>query len=413
MNVLTDLSNDAALIVPNYLKDTIANLPATISDILDVPFAGLPRIELGESTTALDADRVILLIIDGLGQNLYEKADSKVFDLGVETAVHTTLTSIFPSTTVAALSSMWTGVAPAQHGLLGLKMFFPEFATAGQMIRFTPIFKNVPDALVDAGLELETFLQYEGFCEQLTRFDIETHVFKGKSIVDSALSQMHGRGVTETYGVTTFAEMLVRMRGLIEGKLDAKLFVSGYWSTVDTLSHSFGWTHDAVMAELVALFWQIKHVFVEQLSHEARQNTLLLLVADHGQTICPPEQHVFLSDHPKLERMLFMRPTGEPRVAFLYTKHRKEAAVIDYIKQNLGHAFLPIAGSEALKMGLFGPQPFVEEAEQRVGDVVVIAKEGYGLFAEQERSKADKLLGRHGSLTFDEMRVPLLGYRLG
>jgi predicted AlkP superfamily pyrophosphatase or phosphodiesterase len=48
------------------------------------------------------------------------------------TAVSHQLTSIFPSTTVAALSSFWTGAAPAQHGMMGLNIFFPQMAAAGR-----------------------------------------------------------------------------------------------------------------------------------------------------------------------------------------------------------------------------------------------------------------------------------------
>lgn len=409
-----ELNESKALIVPDYFENTIANLPATVSSALDVPFAGLPPIgEQRVTAVTPNTARVILLIIDGFGYNLYNRANPALFDLASETAVASTLTSIFPSTTVTALSSIWTGVAPAQHGMLGLKMFFPEFATAGQMIRLTPMFRNVPDALVDAGLEPASFLQYRGFGEQLAESGIETHVFKGKGIVDSALSKMHGRGVTEQYGVTTFAEMLMRVRTLVESRLENKLFISAYWPSIDTLSHTFGWQHGAVMAELEALFEQIQRELIGKLSREARRNTLLLIVADHGQTVCPPEQHIFVSDHAELARMLFMRPTGEPRVPFLHTRHGAESDALDYISQHLDHAFLPVSGRAALDMGLFGPPPFIEEAAQRVGDVVAIAKEGYVLFAEQERDSANKLYGRHGSLTIDEMRVPLLGYRLG
>lgn len=410
---LNDLKQHG-LIAPNYANGSIANLPATISQLLNVPFTGLSPIADQQFTPSLEgAKRVVLLIIDGFGKNLYEQSDQSLYAFEHAEKATTTLSSIFPSTTVAALSSIWTGVAPARHGMLGLKLFFPEFATAGQMISFTPTFKKLPDALVDAGLEPKAFLQYQGFCEQLTQQGVSSHIFKGKEIVNSALSYMHGRGATEEIGVATFAEMLTQMRSLIASKLNEKLFISGYWPTIDTLSHAHGWSHETVTAELEALFFQIKHSFINKMSAAEREGTVLLIVADHGQTVCPAEKHIFLADHPDLEKMLFMQPTGEPRVVYLHTKHGCETAVIQYINTHLSHAFLPLSGKDALAMGLFGPPPFVDEAEQRVGDVVVIGKDQYTLFTGADQEEANKFYGRHGSLTSDEMLVPLLGYRLG
>ena len=90
-----------------------------------------------------------------------------------------------------------------------------------------------------------------------------------------------------------------------------------------------------------------------------------------------------------------------------------ETAVVEYINQQLGHAFVAIPSTIALENGLYGPPPFVADTLAPIRDVIVIAKSGHVLLTEPEREKANKMIGRHGSLTVAEMVVPLLGYRLG
>ncbi|KAA3653646.1 MAG: hypothetical protein DWQ04_35075 [Chloroflexi bacterium] len=398
---------------PAYDGGSIGNVPATVAELLGVSFDGLPPLHDGLwQPVAGGVKRVVVIILDALGLNLMRAMGDEVNELVGETAVSSHLTSIFPSTTVAALSSLWTGAAPAQHGLLGLKMFFPEFATAGQMLSFSPVFKRYRDALIDAGMEPESFLQVPGFAEQLLAGGVPTYAFKGTQIIDSALSKMHGRGVSGDFGIKTAADMFVQMRQILEEKPGQPMYICGYWPTIDSLSHTHTWDGASVRAELVALLSQLRRDLLGALSLAARKDTVLFVVADHGQVKTPVAEHVYVSDHPELEKMLFMRPVGEPRVAYLYAKHGCQDDVVDYINRELGHAFVALRGETAVSSNLFGPKPQVETIHERIGDVVVIAKAGYVLLREKEREHAHVMIGRHGSMTRAEMEVPWLGYRL-
>jgi len=241
---------------------------------------------------------------------------------------------------------------------------------------------------------------------------IPTFAFKGYEIVDSVLSQMHGRGVKESFGVITFADMMVQMRELLHKRAGEPLFINAYWPTIDSLSHYHTWQGTAVTAEVRAIFYQLQTEFLDALTDAARQDTAFFIVADHGQELTPLSHQIFLSDHPELEKMLFMRPTGEPRVVYLYTKHGCHEAAIDYINTKLGHAMTAVASQDALAAGLFGPEPFATNVADRFGDVVAIMRGGYTLFSEAERPKAHRMIGRHGGMTHAEMQVPWLGMRL-
>lgn len=68
---MTDLTLPDNFVWPDYTGGSIANIPATVAALLDVPFTGLPplRQPLWETLTG-DARRVVLLVLDGFGGNL-------------------------------------------------------------------------------------------------------------------------------------------------------------------------------------------------------------------------------------------------------------------------------------------------------------------------------------------------------
>ena len=72
-----------------------------------------------------------------------------------------------------------------------------------------------------------------------------------------------------------------------------------------------------------------------------------------------------------------------------------------------------LPSDEALDLGLFGNGPYAPHTRDRLGDIVMIMRNGALYLNPEEVSKAHKLNGRHGGLTADEMNATWLGFRLG
>jgi hypothetical protein len=179
---------------------------------------------------------------------------------------------------------------------------------------------------------------------------------------------------------------------------------------IDTLSHFRLWDSAAVAAEIGSLFQQIETSFLNTLSDKARQDTLFFIMADHGQVALP--HLVYIEDHAPLQQALFMKPTGDPRVTYLYAKHGRQQQIIDYINHNLGDAMVALSSEQALAAGLFGPGGGTAVASERLGDVLVIMRQGFVLVTQAMAPTAKRLIGGHGSLTAAEMEVPWIGLRL-
>lgn len=410
------LSLPPEFILPDYNGRSLANVPATIAALLGKPFAGLPPLNEPLWRPLLHGSpirRVVALLVDAMGWNLFER-ERVAFSAALPApAVQGQMTSVFPSTTVAALSSLWTGVAPAGHGLMGLNLFFPEYAALGNMIGFSPYFGRYPDALIEAGLQTETFLEVPGLAEQLSAAGVPVYSFKGYDIVDSGLSQMHDRGVTKQYGILGLADLLVEVRKLLEERAAEPLVAMAYWPLVDTLSHFRGWESAAAAAELHAIFLQIQTLLFAPLSQAAREGTVFLLLADHGQTAAPQGQQLLIESHPEFRRLLLMQPGGDSRTAYLYARQGQQQALLAYLNTHLGHAMVALPAADALAAGLFGPQPHASKTAERVGDVIAIMRDGYMLIPQFNQEFMSRFISMHGGLTADEMLVPFLGWRLG
>ncbi|MEI2608949.1 MAG: alkaline phosphatase family protein [Candidatus Promineifilaceae bacterium] len=398
---------------PDYQGGSIANVAPTAAALLHIPFIGLPPLrDTFWHALAGDIRRVIVFTLDALGWNLIQQEQEALTSLLQQAKTVAKITSVFPSTTVNALSSIWTGAAPAQHGLVALRMLMPDQAVLGNMISWGANFTWGEETLVKAGVDPEKFLAVPGVAEQFAAAGVPTYDFKSYAFVDSPLSKMHGRGVKKRYGIRSMADMVVQIRQLLESQPDTPMYISAYWHEVDNLSHYRGPHHETTAAEVRTVLHLIEEELIGRTNAAARNHTAVFIIADHGQIVTPPEQFIHLDGHPELQKMLFMRPAGEPRVTNFYARHGCVEDVIAYLHTYLGHAIWAIRADEALEMGLYGSPPYAPDVAHRLGDVIAVTRAGYGLFPPDEKEKAAKMIGRHAGLTVAEMEAPFLGFRL-
>ncbi|MEZ4515477.1 MAG: alkaline phosphatase family protein [Chloroflexota bacterium] len=122
-----------------------------------------------------------------------------------------------------------------------------------------------------------------------------------------------------------------QIRTHLEQSQDTKSLLIGYWSKVDTLSHYHGWDSPQTAEELTRVLTTVQSELFEQLDPAAVEGTVVLMLADHGQTIIPHSRHIYLEAHPELHRMLLMRPAGELRVPYLYARQGARDDVLAYL----------------------------------------------------------------------------------
>ena len=118
-------STAPAPVLPDYQGACIANV---ISRVLSAQ-SHSPATSSSSSTThdwlpeaAEHADQVVLLVLDGLGWNQLRARSALAPNLSAAAGIDRPITSVAPTTTAAALTSITTGRPPSDHGILGYRL---------------------------------------------------------------------------------------------------------------------------------------------------------------------------------------------------------------------------------------------------------------------------------------------------
>jgi hypothetical protein len=277
------------------------------------------------------------------------------------------------------------------------------------MILHAPIsFENDAGSLAKAGFKPEQFLGQPTLGAHLASYGVRSYAMQHRSIIRSGLSQMFFKDV-DVHGFYTPSELWVNLRHLVESAPRQRQYLWVYTGELDHFSHFYHPDDERTVAEFADFSRAFEQHFLDRLSPAIRQGTLVLLTADHGQIATRQNAAYDLRNHPELRKRLHILPTGENRLMYLFTRPGQADLVRLYFEQTWPGKFAFLDPAEAVEKGLFGPGTPHPRLTDRLGDVIVAARnEAYLWWADKENI----LVGRHGGLSADEMVVPFLSVML-
>ncbi len=404
------LSLDETTIHPNYHGGSIFNLPASICHALGA--APLSAEPLGAELLITDAPhirRIILVLVDALSlhrlQRWMSDGTAPVWKSLVEQGRLAALTSVVPSTTSTALTTLWTGKSPAEHGIVGYELWLKEYGVVSDMIQHKPItFENDNGSLAKAGFKPEQFLSLPTLGTHLASHGVRSYALQHRSIIRSGLSQMYFKDV-DLHGYLTPSELWVNLRHLVEARPTERQYFWVYTGQIDHFSHYYHPDDERTAAEFGDFSRAFEENFLERLSPANRGGTLLVLTADHGMIATRQTAQYDLRNHPGLRDLLHILPTGESRLMYLFTRPGAAEGIRIYFDEHWPGQFTFLDPCEVVEKGLFGPGKPHPRLADRLGDMIVVAHQDAYLWWQD---KENILVGRHGGLSPDEMVVPLL-----
>jgi len=343
------------------------------------------------------AARVCLLLVDGLGWELLRANPGAAPFLN--SIAQEPLTTGFPATTAASLSSLGIGVPPGEHGLVGYTMALPGYDRAFNTLTWS-LYGIGPRVDLVNEVVPEAFQPIPTLAERAAAAGVRIHHLGPAFHEWSGLTRAIGRGERfhAADSLEAVAEGALRL-------LDApRAFVFGYHPRLDAAGHVRGVASQAWKDELVAVDHAVR-LMAEQLPSDS----LLVITGDHGMVDLRPEERLDLADHPDLAAGVRILG-GEARARYVGTEPGATADVLSAWRSKLGDRMWIWTPEEAIATGIFGPR-VSDRARERIGDIVAAAHGRVGIVERNVDPAQARLNGHHGSLTAAEQLVPLLVYR--
>ena len=352
------------------------------------------------ATRLAEAQHIVLLLVDGLGQNLLATLPP---DAALRQYLHATLHSVFPSTTAAAIGTVLSGLAPAAHGLTGWHV---RQGTPPRTLAVLPLTAReagrTPTADELPALLPELF-PYPTLFTQLTR---HSTVLTPRHIADSPFNRWHTRGA-EVVAHDGIADLCAQIPERLRNA-QAPHYLYAYHAEIDSLAHRHGWRSAEVRAALRAL----DAAFATLVDTLRGQDVWLIVTADHGFIDTAAERQIVLDAHPELATLLASPLSGEQRVAYAHVQPGRQAEFARYVHRHLAHAIELHASAELVAAGVFGPPPNHPGLLARVGDFTLLMREDWTLKDWLPGERRFRLIGQHGGMSAGETRIPLIAARL-
>lgn len=363
--------------VPAYGGGCIDNVVPAVLHGDGEPPAWMPQ-------PAVGAAQVVLLVLDGLG---WEQLQERPGLAPTMTAMAGgPITTVAPSTTAAALTSITLGAPPAVHGIVGYRLRVT--GGAGDQVLNVLRWKT-GDGDARASIPPESFQSMGPFG------GTKPAVVTRAEVAESGFTRAHMAGA-RMYGWRMPSTLVATVAALLR---DGERFIYAYYDGVDKVAHEFGFgpTYDA---ELVAAD-RLVHDLIGVLPAEAA----LLVVSDHGQVDVGDHVLALAPDVAGLTTFV----SGEGRFRWLHARPGMQDRLAEAARAAYEDVAWIRTQDEAVAEGWFGG-PLTPHVAQRLGDVVIAPRERVAILDPADPGE-QWMRCRHGSLTPEEMLVPLLASR--
>jgi len=334
---------------------------------------GLPALD--EALEKHAYKHVILLVLDGMGQAQLETLPEDAF---LRRHWKQSISSVFPPTTVAAISSIETGLTPAETGWLGWCQWFGEIG-------------HVVDVFTGRDSEREkehfhkpnpgpAYMPKSALWEDITK----TGLAQGHCLMSHRGHYKSSRDMTRK---------LLRI-----GRKEGRRFTYCYCNEPDSTLHVHGSGRKAGR--------KIKQLnkACARLARRMR-DTLLIITADHGHIDIA--RHMSVAEHPALLDTLRCGVDIEARALGCRVKPGRESDFVRAARAAFGDDTEILSREDMLKLQIFGNLDGEKDYPrllERMPDFLLLPPTG----AEISRGAGKGFKSSHGGSDPREMEVPVV-----
>ena len=381
-------------------------------------FAGIPN-RIKNAFASKKYDAVVLFFVDAFGWRFYERFQDAAFIKRI--AKHgkiEKLTSQFPSTTAAHVTTLHTGLPVGVTGVHEWFYYEPKvdriiapllFSVAGTKGRDTLSVKNVKAAeLYPKGI----------FYPELKKMGVDSFNFGLRDYTPSTYGNVIMAG-SEMRSFKTLSEAFVNMGVLLEEQKNPT-YIQLYFDKIDSIAHEYGPNGAQTEAEIETFLLMMEHYF--ERTFKGKKRILFMMTADHGMCEVDPKTTVFLNTNPNFEgfqrflkknrRGHLLVPAGSPRDMFLYIKDDMLDEAQSFLARRLEGKADVVKTDALIADGYFGNE-ISSRFRERVANLVILSYRYESAWWYEKDKYDQKYYGHHGGLTPQEMETILYSYEIG
>jgi len=362
--------------VKNNYNECLTNLACSIRKYFDLDYKHNTLDYIDKVLEEYKPKNVVTILCDGMGSNIMDRMLDKDAFL-IKNRIKP-ITTVFPATTVAATTSMMTGLNPVETGMLGWDMYYKD------LDKTITVFMNS---------EKGDF-EYKPLDEAIE--------YNSKHMIRKTISkEINEKGLYKGYSLFPFGEKaysnLDEMYEKIEElcKEDGRKYIYAYDTDPDHTMHEIG----SDKPEIKNIIEDINER-IEKLSTKL-SDTVIFVVADHGHINV---ENLFIKDYPEIEKCLLRNTSIEPRAVNFFIKPDMKEEFVENFNKTFGNDFDLYDMDDVINSHLFGTGEENEIFRDALGDYLAIAKTNKTLLY----TGSEELVSQHAGYTDDEILVPLV-----
>lgn len=401
---------------PLYDSYCFSNIPGTIECLLT---GKTESHQLPTDVVSGDAyDKVILFFVDAFGWRFFERYKDKYPTLKrfVDEGVVSKITSQFPSTTAAHVTTIHTGKRVDESGVFEWFYYEPKLDAMISPLLFSYAGDKGRNTL-EGLIEPSELYPHSSVYKQLGDKGIHTYQFQSRDFTPSPFNDVVTQGVTN---VNAYADVESALSDLSQAVIEesGKAYFYFYYGDIDGAGHKFGPNSPEFEAEVDIFFTSLEKFFVNVVQGKCGK-TLMLMTADHGQTDVDPATTIYLNKElPEITQWTKTSNKGELLVAggscrdmFLYIKDEYLDIALQSLRELLADKAEVYLVKDLMEQGFFGDNPS-KELKSRIGNICILPYKNDSVFWWEAGKFEQNFYGHHGGLTPEEMDSILLSLEL-
>lgn len=332
---------------------------------------------------------VVFIILDGLGEHILNKVSPKGYFLRNKIDC---LTSVYPSTTTAALTTYYSGKPPYETGWIAWSQYFKEYGRTIDMLSHKESYlgEDISKAKINV---FETIVKYKTVFEEIEEANSNVKAYE-------VMPKYSDRRAKRSIVADNIDEIIDNVEMLC--KNPGEKFIMAYSDNPDGLQHKYGTT-----SEEVEKFVKDTEKKIEDLAKRVTDDTIIIISADHGHKDI--EKAYSILDYPEIMECLYMPVSLESRVVAFFVKENMKKEFEERFNKIFKNEFLLMSKEEFLDKHILGYGDKHPKIDDFLGNYIALSISSSIIKIESYLGEAKPIKkSTHCGLSKEEMEVPLI-----